>query len=253
MMEDLAVQHLHKKSEAQPHTIELPRVLPRFQPREQRDLEALFGVPDLPIARRYLREQLYHRGIREDVLNALDLAPRHVFVPARSAQLAYVNIALHVDHTFVPSPHTVATVASTLSSADAHVLEIGTGTGYQSAVLAALGARVVTVDSKESTQDEARERFGKLSLNVKTLVRSVDPIEEIEGPFDLIVVSEALVHMPRRLICLLREHGGCIVAPIQLADGQQRLMRYQRSTGLRISAVDLGPCFALVSQRKRPA
>jgi protein-L-isoaspartate(D-aspartate) O-methyltransferase len=249
MLNELAISHPTTTS-ADEKSIALPRVALRFLPRQPKDFQALFGIADLPLARRYLREQLYHRGIRDEVLDALDIAPRHVFVPTRSS-LAYVDISLHAEHSFVHSPGVVATTVSTLSSPDAQVLEIGTGTGYQSAVLAAFGAHVTTIDSNEAKQLAARERFGKLDLNIQTLIRVADPIEGLEHKtYDLIVVNEALRRLPRRLLGVLRPGGG-IVAPVILADGTTRLMRYRHAQD-EISAVDLGPCFA-PTQRKEGA
>lgn len=250
MMEDLALQPQPQQPSKKP-SIELPRVALRVLARPTKDFEALFGIPDLPLARRYLREQLYHQGFRDEVLAAMDHAPRHVFAPARAC-LAYVDIAIDADYVFVQAPSTVATIVSTLPGPDTNVLELGTGAGYQSAVLAAFGAQVTSIDSREDRQQVARERFEKLELQVQTLIRDIDPIDGLAGPYDLIVVNEALGRLPRRLVPLLRD-GGSVVAPVANADGTHRLMRYLRSQGQYITAIDLGPCFAPTPLYRRRA
>ena len=248
MPNDLAIQPSPSNTSREEVPIRLPKVALRVLRRERRDFESLFGVSDLPLARLRLREQLRHQGFRESVLNALDLVPRHVFVSTKTA-LAYVDIALEDRRAFVHAPSKVATVVSTLHSSTAKVLELGTGSGYQSAVLAAFGADVTTIDASDSRHQAARERFSILGLNVQTLTRENDAMEGLDpASFDLIVVNEMLRQAPRRLLGYLRD-GGRTVVPMLMADSTTRLISYQqRSSALAV--VDLGPCAAPGKQKE---
>jgi protein-L-isoaspartate(D-aspartate) O-methyltransferase len=184
------------------------------------------------------RERLIHRlrreGIRDvSVLNALRSTPRHIFVDEALASRAYENTALPIGHAqTISQPYIVARMTELLMAGGPldTVLEIGTGSGYQTAVLARLVSRVYTVERIESLQQQARRRCRELGLRNIRMRYSDGTVGLPEyAPFDGILVTAAPEGIPRVLIEQLKP-GGRMVLPIG-AGKEQVLVRVTRTAG----------------------
>jgi protein-L-isoaspartate(D-aspartate) O-methyltransferase len=176
--------------------------------------------------------RLRRAGITDQrVLSAIESVPRDVFVPAESRADAYAERALPIDcGQTISAPVIVAmmTVALDVSDRD-RVLEIGTGTGYQAAVLAKLCRRVYTIDRFRTLVQAAESRFRTLRLsNITTLVGDGIKGWPEQAPFDRIIVTAAGETVPEALLKQVRI-GGVIVLPVGPHDGVQKLLRLERT------------------------
>jgi protein-L-isoaspartate(D-aspartate) O-methyltransferase len=175
------------------------------------------------------------------VLHAMARVPRHLFVPHLSLRDAYRNEAAPIGHgQTISQPLVVGWMTEALQlEGDERVLEIGTGTGYQAAVLALLAAEVYTIEIVTDLADEARSRLNRLGFhNVR--VRGSDGYAgwPDEAPFDRIIVTAAPEEVPATLFDQLAS-GGFLVAPVGPVDRSQRLLRYQKR-GAIVRCEDLG-------------
>ena len=165
------------------------------------------------------------------VLQAIESVPRDVFVPAESRADAYAERALPIDcGQTISAPLIVGmmTAALDLDEGD-RVLEIGTGTGYQTAVLARLCRRVYTIDRFRTLVSAAESRFRTLRItNITTLVGDGTKGWPEQSPFDRIIVTAAAETVPEPLLSQVRV-GGIIVAPVGPQDGVQKLLRIERT------------------------
>ena len=164
------------------------------------------------------------------VLDALRATPRDLFVPPRSRGLAYANHPLPIGHgQTISQPFIVAIMTELLAlQPHHHVLEIGTGSGYQAAVLAPLASRVLTVEIVPALAASATDRLAELGYaNVE--VRQGDGWRgwPEEAPFDGIVVTAVAERIPPPLIEQLAS-GGRLVMPLGPADGFQELVVYHK-------------------------
>ncbi len=176
--------------------------------------------------RERLVSRLRDEGISDqDVLDAIRNVPRHIFVDEALASRAYEDIALPIGMgQTISQPFIVAlmTQAIVAAPAPARVLEIGTGCGYQTAVLASLVARVYTVERIELLLARARERLRALEVdNVRFRHGDGNGGWPECQPFDAVLVTAAPVHIPERLVRQLVV-GGRLVIPVGEA-GRQRL------------------------------
>jgi len=115
---------------------------------------------------RMVAEQIERRGFRnEPILAAMRRVPRHLFVPARQEAIAYDDCALQIgEGQTISQPYMVAVMTEALGvGVGARVLEIGTGSGYQAAILGELGANVVTVERKPALAAKARDAWRRLA------------------------------------------------------------------------------------------
>ena len=150
------------------------------------------------------------------VMSVLATVPRHRFVPAGEAHVAYQNRPLPIGYGQTISQPYIVALMTDLMRVQAHdvVLEIGTGSGYQAAILAELGATVCTVEIVEPLAREAAERLRMLGYaTVRT--RAGDGYYGWEdcGPFDAIIVTAAASHVPPSLVRQLKP-GGRMVIPV---------------------------------------
>jgi protein-L-isoaspartate(D-aspartate) O-methyltransferase len=175
-------------------------------------------------------QQLTRRGIRDArVLEAMASVPREAFVPGVPASLAYDDRALPIDAgQTISQPYMVARMTELLQVEPGdRILEIGTGSGYQAAILARLAARVTTIERHPDLADSARERLAGLGV-VGVDVRTGDGSRGLpdEAPWDGIVVTAAAPAIPDAL----REQlaiGGRLVIPVG-PRSQQDLMVVER-------------------------
>ncbi len=176
------------------------------------------------------------------VLGAIERVPRDVFVLPNFADQAYDNNALPISHgQTISQPYVVAFMTEALEVGERmRVLEIGTGSGYQAAVLSHLCRRVYTVERYRSLLREAETRLSELGLhNVTT--RHGDGMEgwSEQAPFDRIIVTAAAEEVPRALLDQLAEDG-VMVVPVGREGWSQEVLRLRR-TAAGFESEDLLP------------
>jgi len=167
----------------------------------------------------------------QKVLAAIEAIPRDVFVPADSVGEAYSERALPIDcGQTISAPAIVGIMTAALEVSDRdRVLEIGTGSGYQAAVLAKLARRVYTVDRFRTLVSAAEQRFAALNLsNITTRVGDGMKGWPEQAPFDKMIVTAAGTTVPAGLLEQVRV-GGIIVAPVGLPDAVQKLVKIVRT------------------------
>ncbi|MEO8673557.1 MAG: protein-L-isoaspartate(D-aspartate) O-methyltransferase [Tahibacter sp.] len=179
-------------------------------------------------ARDRLVDRLQADGIRDRrVLDVMRQLPRHLFVEEALATRAYEDTALPIGQgQTISQPWVVARMSEALLEfgTPARVLEIGTGSGYQAAVLAALFEQVYTVERIEELLRNARRRFRKLGLaNVRSKHDDGRMGWSDEGPFDAIVLTAAGADLQEALLTQLKPDG-VLVAPVG-PPGRQQLLR----------------------------
>lgn len=181
-----------------------------------------------------LVERLRANGIRDErVLNAVRTVPRHLFVDEALESRAYEDTALPIGHgQTISQPWVVATMTETLMEVQpSKVLEIGTGSGYQAAILAALGLEVHTVERIGELLRTARKRFRQLGMNIRTKHDDGRIGWAENGPFDAILVTAAAPALVEALTAQLAP-GGVLVAPVGAASGQSLLRLYKDADGV---------------------
>jgi protein-L-isoaspartate(D-aspartate) O-methyltransferase len=181
-----------------------------------------------------VREQIEARGIRRpEVLAALRRIPRHRFVPENLAGSAYADHPLPIgEGQTISQPYIVALMTELLALEPAdRVLEIGTGSGYQAAVLAAIAAEVATIEIKTGLHAAAAERLRRLGY-ANVACRRADGYFgwEEKAPFDAIMITAAVDHVPPPLIAQLRE-GGRMVLPLGSPFAYQNLVLVTKRGG----------------------
>ena len=175
--------------------------------------------------------QLRRSGISDTgVLAAIERIPREAFVPKPFQDQAYENRTLPIGHgQTLSQPRVVALMTQALGLTRRHkLLEIGTGSGYQAAVLSRLVRRVYTVERHKALLREAERRFAELRLhNVVTRLGDGSRGWKEQAPFDRIIVTAAAAEVPRTLLDQLCVDG-VLVAPIGPDRGEQELLRITR-------------------------
>lgn len=175
---------------------------------------------------------LRRRGISDQaVLRAMEEVPREMFVESADRDEAYADTALPIlCGQTISQPFIVAYMTERLDLRPHHrVLEIGTGSGYQAAILSRLAREVITVERFRTLTDRARERLKKLGCrNVDVLVGDGVDLPDSVGTFDRIVVTAALTEIPPRLVEML-EPGGVMIAPVGPHDRAQRLVKVAKT------------------------
>ena len=174
------------------------------------------------------------RGIKsEKVLGAMDTVPRHMFVPGNLRAQAYDDRPLPIgEGQTISQPYIVALMSELLElkSTD-KVLEVGTGSGYQAAVLARLAASVNSVELLPSLSERAKKVLDELNFkNIELKIGDGFYGWEERGPFDAILVTAAAPRIPEPLWRQLRE-GGRLVMPMGDPGNDQRLIRARKSGG----------------------
>jgi len=175
------------------------------------------------------------------VLGAIERTPREKFVPLSFEDRAYENVALPIGNgQTVSQPYVVALMTEKLELGERQtVLEIGTGSGYQTAVLASLCRRVFSIERHRELLRDAERRFEELRLH-NIVCRFGDGTKgwPEQAPYDRVIVTAAAPEVPSTLIDGLAP-GGVLVAPVGEDHRDQQLVRIRRNDD-RFSTEDLG-------------
>jgi protein-L-isoaspartate(D-aspartate) O-methyltransferase len=192
---------------------------------------------------RMVREQIASRGIRNPaVLQSMRTTPRELFIPPEMRSLAYEDRAVSIGYgQTISQPFIVAFMTETLDVRKDHiVLEIGTGSGYQAAVLSWLAGAVYTIEIVPELAKSAAETLERLRYR-NVVVREGDGYKgwPEKAPFDRILLTAAPEEVPQTLLAQLKP-GGKLVAPVGGSSGQQlRLM--EKSADGKISTRSMLP------------
>ncbi len=184
---------------------------------------------------------LRRRGITDAaVLRAMDEVPRDMFVTDDMKERAYRDQALPIAcGQTISQPYVVAYMTELLELRSHHrVLEIGTGSGYQAAVLSRIAASVVTVERYRTLAEQARRTFDRIGYtNIEVIVGDGMLGAPERAPFDRIMVTAAADRIPQTLVSQLAD-GGVMVLPLGPHDGPQHIVRLRKS-GEEIAREDL--------------
>jgi protein-L-isoaspartate(D-aspartate) O-methyltransferase len=198
--------------------------------------------PEFRGARRRLVELLQANGIRDlSVLRAIDLIPRHQFVPTGVRHRAYEDSALPIGNGQTisqPSVHARYLELLQLTGKE-RVLEVGTGTGYQTALLSQLAAQVFSIERVPALYEKAREILRQLDVRNVSMLLGDGTIGWREyAPYDAILVSAGAPDVPTPLIDQLAE-GGTLLIPLGTKD-EQVLVSVERHNDV-ITRRDIAP------------
>ena len=195
------------------------------------------------LRRRMVEEQIRRRGIRDErVLSVMEEVPRHLFVPKEFRRLAYADEPLPIgEGQTISQPYIVAEMTAALRlTGTERVLEIGTGSGYQTAILARLCRELVTIERFASLSAEARGRLATMGLvSVTFLVGDGSLGSPGHAPFDRILSAASSPSVPAPWISQLAE-GGIIVLPA--GDRHQQELTCITLRSGRTETVVLGGC-----------
>jgi protein-L-isoaspartate(D-aspartate) O-methyltransferase len=202
------------------------------------------GLVELGLIQKKLRllMELRRAGIGDArVLGSIEKTPREKFIPVSFEDQAYENVALPIGNgQTVSQPYVVALMTEKLEVGERQtVLEIGTGSGYQTAVLASLCRRVFTIERYRELLREAERRFDELRLH-NIVGRFGDGTKgwPKQAPYDRVIVTAAAADVPTTLVDGLAP-GGVLVAPVGDDHRDQQLVRIRRSDD-RFLTEDLG-------------
>ena len=181
-----------------------------------------------------VKSQIEKRGVEDRAtLAALRKIPRHLFVPASSVDDAYDDRPLPIGYgQTISQPYIVAFMTEIIKPQTGHrVLEIGTGSGYQAAVLSEIVKEVYTIELIDSLGSQAKNRLSKLNYKNVT-VKTGDGYYgwKDKSPFDAIIVTAAAEHIPPPLIEQLKE-GGRMIIPVGSPFMVQQLMLVEKKNG----------------------
>jgi protein-L-isoaspartate(D-aspartate) O-methyltransferase len=182
-------------------------------------------MPDLTTARRLMVDsQLRARGISDPrILDVMLRVPRHEFVSETYRAQAYEDHPLPIgDGQTISQPYVVALMLESLHlTPNDAVLEVGTGSGYVTALLAELAAQVFSIERHAALGDRARNLLSALGYtNVRVFTGDGTLGLPACAPFDAIIVSAAALHVPQSLLSQLRD-GGRMILPVGSPDSQQ--------------------------------
>ena len=193
---------------------------------------------------RMIQQQVVERGIRDErVLEALRSVPRELFFPEESRQSAFADRAAPIGHgQTISQPYMVALMTERLDVQPHHrVLEIGTGSGYQTAVLAWLASEVFSVERVKPLLDDAFHRMMDLNLrNVHFRYGDGTLGWPEQAPFDRIIIAAGAPSVPQKLLNEQLADGGLAVLPIG-AEDEQMLVVVRRS-GAKLHTTDVCQC-----------
>jgi protein-L-isoaspartate(D-aspartate) O-methyltransferase len=176
---------------------------------------------------------LRRRGISDQaVLRAMDEVPRGDFVEGEFVGRAYADQALPIEcGQTISQPYVVAYMTEQLALSPHHrVLEVGSGSGYQAAVLSRLAREVVSIERYRTLAEQARARLAALGFdNVEVVVGDGFAGVPEKAPYDRIIVTAAAEQVPRALLEQLADDGGVMILPLGPRDGPQHIIKLTKS------------------------
>jgi len=201
-----------------------------------------------------VEQQLRARDISDPaVLRAMAIVPRHRFVSPRLLSLAYTDRALPIEEgQTISQPYIVALMTQLLElTGSEKVLEVGTGSGYQAAVLAELVPRVYTIEILPGLATSAAKRLEMLGYS-RVKVRTGDGYRGWPdvAPFDAVVVTAGATHIPEPLVAQLAE-GGRLVIPVGESSSTQELIQGRKVAGRLVTRVIIPVRFVPLIEPKR--
>ncbi len=177
--------------------------------------------------RKILVEELKNKGISdENVLNAINAVPRHVFLDSSSLNFAYQDKAFPIGSgQTISQPFTVAFQSSLLEiKKNMKVLEIGTGSGYQACVLAEMGAKVFSIERQRKLYTKTKAFLAEFPYRIKMFLGDGNKGLPTYGPFDRILITAAAPEIPQALVDQLKT-GGMMVIPLCENEEHQTMLR----------------------------
>ena len=192
--------------------------------------------------RRSLVEELKNKGISdENVLNAINAVPRHVFLDSSFLDFAYQDKAFPIGSgQTISQPFTVAFQSSLLEiKKNMKILEIGTGSGYQACVLAAMGAKVFSIERQRKLYTKTKAFLAEFPYRIKTFLGDGNKGLPTYGPFDRIIITAAAPEIPQALIDQLKV-GGMMVIPLSENESCQTMLRLTKQEDGRLSREEYG-------------
>ena len=191
-----------------------------------------------------IRRQVIERGIRDErVLNALRSVPRDKFFAPESANEAFADRAAPIGHgQTISQPYMVALMTERLDVQPSHkVLEVGTGSGYQTAILAKLAGDVYSIERVKPLLDEAWNRLMDMNIRNAHFRHGDGTLGWPEAaPFDRILVAAGAPEMPQKLMIEQLVDGGMAVIPVGPFDEQ--MLKVVRREGRELKVTDVCPC-----------
>ena len=200
-------------------------------------------VDDISTLVRETRAEIGKRAFNERVMTVMARVPRHEFVPAGEVRYAYQNRPLPIGHgQTISQPYIVALMTDLARVEPGHkVLEVGTGSGYQAAVMAHLAQAVYTIEIVEPLGLQAKQRLHKLGYaNVTARLGDGYHGWDEHAPFDAILVTAAASHIPPPLVRQLKA-GGRMVIPVGAAFMVQQLMLVEKNLDGTVSTRQILP------------
>ncbi len=206
------------------------------------------------VRRSMVESQLRARGVKDErVLDAMARVPRHEFAPEPYRSQAYEDHPLPIgEGQTISQPYIVALMLEALAlSPSDRVLEVGTGSGYVTALLAELAARVFSVERHASLADSARDLLARLGYaNVKVIVGDGSEGFAEAAPYDAMIVSAAAGEIPHALLAEMAE-GGRLIIPVGPPESQQLQLIRMENGQPRIALRELCRFVPLVSGNGR--
>jgi protein-L-isoaspartate(D-aspartate) O-methyltransferase len=211
---------------------------------ESGKLRMMKHLGELTPLERMIQQQVVERGIDDErVLAALRAVPRELFFPEESRREAFADRSAPIGHgQTISQPYMVALMTQRLDvRRDHRVLEIGTGSGYQTAVLCQLAGRIYTVERIKPLLDEAFERLLNLGCRNVSFRHADGTLGWPEqAPFDRILIAAGAPELPRHLLLSQLVDGGVAVLPVG-PDNEQMLVEVHRE-GDQLVWADVCPC-----------
>ena len=204
----------------------------------------MHDVKDVSGQEQMIQQQIIERGIKDPrVIAAMRAVPRDKFFPDEVRDEAFADRAAPIGHgQTISQPYMVALMSQRLDVQPAHrVLEIGTGSGYQAAVLAHLAGEVYTIERVKPLLDQAWERLMELNLRNVRFRHGDGTLGWPESaPFDRILITAGAPELPRELLLEQLKDGGLAVMPVGPHDEQMLVGAIRRGTELDVA--DICPC-----------
>jgi len=195
------------------------------------------------LRQKMVETQIKRRGINEKiVLDSMLKVPRHLFMPGYSLENAYDDHAMPIGHgQTISQPYMVAVMTELLfrnSTNHLKALEIGTGSGYQAAILSLIFEKVISIERIQELAHEARNRLNNLGYtNVEVVIADGTLGWEKSAPYDGIIVTAGAPKVPQPLIDQISE-GGCLVVPVGSRFIQEVKVVKKRNGKIEIESAD---------------